>query len=145
MLEFWLKVKQLGVWLKDRALLPLLAVLVAVAVIVLVSFGLKGAWAKDLLGKLLDGPSKPDPDRKVEPGTPDTKGDTEAVVVPIEVDDGSIVLPDGQPVVLPDGVTPEEVVEVVVVQPQVPEVTVRDTSDNKDIKDILTSIIEKTK
>lgn len=143
--EFWLKVKQLGAWLKDRVLLPFLAVMAAVATIVLVSFGLKGAWAKDLLGKLLDGPSKPDPDRKVEPGTSDTKGDTEAEVLPIEVEDGSIVLPNTEPVILPDGVTPDEVAEVVVVQPQVPEVTVRDTTANKDLNNLLTSILEKTK
>jgi hypothetical protein len=85
----------------------------------------------------------------IKPGEPDSKGQTQAVVVPIEETgifdnpDKVTIYPPGEdkPVVvdLPDGVKAKDVDKVIVVQPEVYAVTVKDSSEvkAKDIDDLL--------
>ena len=114
-------------------LLPTVTILVAVGALVLVAFGLKGFHVGGLLGKLLgnedDPQPQPNPNRDVRPGTPDDLGHTEVVPQPLEVEDGEVIHPDtDDPIPLPKGVEPDQVAEVVVIQPVVSDVVVTDTS-----------------
>jgi hypothetical protein len=124
--------KSFLLWVKDRILLPVATVLLALGAIVLVAFGLKGMNVGGLLGKLIEGkdPSPPpNPNRDVEPGVPDDIGHTEAEPLPLEREGGQIQDPDtGKPIVLPKGVEPDQVKEVIVVTPTVTEVKAVDTS-----------------
>jgi hypothetical protein len=135
-------------------------------VFVLVALGCKNIQIGGLLGKLFgkdpqDGKKPIDvantvPEDRVDengviikPGEPDSKGQTQAVVVPIEepglFDDPSKVkiTPPGEtkPIVidLPDGVKAQDVDKVIVVKPEVYAVTVKDKSGIKgeDIDSLL--------
>lgn len=135
-MTFWETLKSWLVWVRDRMLLPTVTILVAVGALVLVAFGLKGVHVGGLLGKLLDkgDPPQPppNPNRDVRPGTPDESGHTEVVPQPLDVEDGEVVHPEtGGPIPLPKGVEPDQVAEVVVVQPVVSDVVVTDTSKVK--------------
>jgi len=137
---------------------PLAALIVIVVAIVLVSMGFKELQIGGLLGKLLGkkggvdpakgptvetantiDPKRIDAEGKLIPqGVPDSKGDTQAVVVPIQPpglfsDPTQVVFVapgDTKPTVvdLPEGVTNEQVDQVIVIQPSVVVVTVKDTS-----------------
>ncbi len=74
----------------------------------------------------------------IPPGTPDSKGDTQAIVVPIE-EPGMFSNPDEisftppgedkpMDIGLPDGIKNKDVEQVIVVQPEVIAVTVKDDS-----------------
>ena len=134
---------------------PLGALLLVLVAFLLVAMGFKELQIGGLLGKLLgkkdpdsdttiDVANSVDPDRigpdgkLIQPGTPDSKGDTQAVVVPIQ-DPGLFSNPDtikftppgeDKPieVVLPDGVKNKDVHQVIVVKPNVVVVTVKDNS-----------------
>ncbi len=85
----------------------------------------------------------------IKPGEPDSTGQTQAVVVPIEEpglfdDPGKIkVTPPGEDkpteVILPDGVKAKDVDKVIIVKPDVYAVTVKDNSKvtGKDVDDLL--------
>lgn len=122
--------KSFLLWVKDRILLPVATVLLALGAIVLVAFGLKGMNVGGLLGKLInDDPGPPNPNRDVEPGVPDDIGHTEAEPLPLERDGGQIQDPEtGEPLVLPKGVEPDQVKEVIVVTPTVTDTKAVDTS-----------------
>jgi hypothetical protein len=145
---------------------PLPAILLIVGAIILVILGAKNIQIGGLLGKLL-GKEKAEgkkvidvansiPEGRVDPngniiqpGTPDSQGITQAKVVPIEkpglFDDPTQVkiTPPGEtkPIVvdLPDGVKAADVDKVIVVQPEVYVVTVKDTSKvtPKKVDDLL--------
>lgn len=150
-------------WKVIKAISPkilgaLAALVVVVVAIFLASIGFKELQVGGLLGKLLGkkggttpgqgptvetsnsiDPKRVGPDGKLIPeGVPDSKGDTQAVVVPIK-DPGLFSDPktvtytapgDSKPttVALPDGVTNKHVEKVIVVQPNVVAVTVKDNS-----------------
>lgn len=151
---FWSFIKKVS----PKLLGPLAALVVIVIAIVLVSMGFKELQIGGLLGKLLGkkggvdpgkgptvetantiDPKRVDADGKLIPqGVPDAKGDTQAVVVPIQPpglfsDPTQVVFTapgDTKPTVidLPEGVTNKQVDQVIVVQPNVVAVTVKDTS-----------------
>lgn len=85
----------------------------------------------------------------IKPGEPDAKGQTQAVVVPIEEPglfdnpDKIKIIPPGEtkPVVvdLPDGVKADDVDKVIIVKPEVYAITVKDKSGVKaeDVDDLL--------
>lgn len=163
---FW---QSVWAWLKKFTrwvYAPLVAILVIVVVFILVALGVKNLQIGDLLGKLFgkdpkDGKKAVDvantvPEGRVDkdgviikPGEPDSKGQTQAVVVPIEepglFDDPNKVkiTPPGEdkPVVidLPDGVKSKDVDKVIVIKPEVFAVTIRDSSKvkAKDVDDLL--------
>jgi len=170
---FW---QSVWAWLKKFArwvYAPLVAILVIVVVFILVALGVKDLQIGGLLGKLFgkedpkDGKKAIDvansvPEGRVDengvilkPGEPDSKGQTQAVVVPIEepglFDDPNKVkiTPPGEdkPVVidLPDGVKSKDVDKVIVVKPEVYAVTVRDSSgvSAQDVDDLLSKYGEK--
>jgi hypothetical protein len=153
----------IGVWgfikkLSPKLLGPLAALIVIAIAILLVSIGFKELQIGGVLGKLLGkkggvdpgrgptvetansiDPKRVGPDGKLIPqGVPDAKGDTQAVVVPIQPpglfsDPNQVVFTapgDDKPTVipLPTGVTSKQVDQVIVVQPNVVAVTVRDSS-----------------
>lgn len=161
--RFWKGFKGVfaGMWsfvkkVSPKLLGPLAALVVIAIAILLVSMGFKELQIGGLLGKLLgkkDDPSKGptvetantidpkrvDADGKLIPqGVPDSKGDTQAVVVPIQPpglfsDPTQVVFTapgDTKPTVvdLPEGVTNKQVDQVIVVQPNVVAVTVKDSS-----------------
>jgi hypothetical protein len=77
-------------------------------------------------------------------GTPDAKGITQAVVVPIEPpsifsNPDHVVIQDPVVVELPEGVKAKDVDKVVVVSPEIHVVTVKNTSTvkAKDVDDLL--------
>lgn len=147
---------------------PLVAILVVVGVFILVALGVKNLQIGGLLGKLF-GKDGSDPKGKkaidvansvpadrvdengviIKPGEPDSTGQTQAIVVPIEEpglfdDPGKIkVTPPGETepteVILPDGVKAKDVDKVIIVKPNVYAVTVTDKSrvTAKDIDDLL--------
>ncbi len=149
--SFWSKV---WTWVK-RIFAPLPAILIIAGAIVLaVVFG-KQIQIGGILGKLFghkgtEGKKAVDvansvPEDRVDkdgklipPGTPDAKGLTQAVVVPIESpgifsNPSKVVINDPEtkkPVVveLPEGVKSKDVDKVVVVRPEVYAVTVKDSS-----------------
>lgn len=163
---FW---QTVWAWLKKFArwvYAPLVAILIVVGVFILVALGVKHLQIGGLLGKLFgkdpkDGKKAVDvantvPEGRVDedgviikPGEPDSKGQTQAVVVPIEEPglfdnpDKVEIIPPGEtePVVvdLPDGVKAKDVDKVIVVKPEVYAVTVRDSSKvkAKDVDDLL--------
>jgi len=84
----------------------------------------------------------------IRPGTPDSKGVTQAKVVPVELpglfDDPDVVkiTPPGEETIeieLPDGVKAKDVDQVVIVSPEITVVTVKDSSPvtGKDVDDLL--------
>jgi hypothetical protein len=132
----------------------LLVILVVVIAILLVSLGFKelqiGGILSKLLGKkdsvlkVLDIVNSVDPDR-IDPkgniipiGKPDSSGNTQAVVVPIQEpglfsDPKKVVItPPGEDkpveIILPDGVTSKDVDQVIIVKPNVIVVSVHDNS-----------------
>jgi hypothetical protein len=163
--RFWKSFKGFfsGIWalikkISPKLLGPLAALVVIVIAIVLVSMGFKELQIGGLLGKLLGkkggvdpgkgptvetantiDPKRVDADGKLIPqGVPDAKGDTQAVVVPIQPpglfsDPTQVVFMapgDTKPTVvpLPTGVRSKDVDQVIVVHPNVVAVTVRDSS-----------------
>lgn len=150
----WAHLKAWGTWCAHKLLAPGIALLVVVVAIILVSMGVKGLQIGGLLGKLfgkkpsgtaIDVANTVDPDRVdkdgrlIPPGTPDSQGATQAVIVPIE-DGGGLFsdpttirfTPPGEEksreIKLPDGVTASDVDKVVIVQPDKFVVTVKDSS-----------------
>jgi hypothetical protein len=163
--KFWNSFKGFfaGLWsfikkVSPKLLGPIAALVVIAVSILLVSMGFKELQIGGILGKLLGkkggsnpdkgpivetantiDPKRVDADGKLIPqGVPDSKGDTQAVVVPIKPpgifsDPSQVVFtaPGGtKPTVvdLPEGVTNKQVDQVIVVQPNVVAVTVKDTS-----------------
>ncbi len=164
--RFWESFKNFfaGIWafirkLSPKVLGPLAALVVIAIAIILVSVGFKELQIGGILGKLLGkkGGATPDrgptvetansidpkrvgPDGKLIPeGFPDQKGDTQAVVVPIQPsglfsDPSTVVFTapgDSSPttVVLPTGVTNKQVDQVVVINPTTTvAVTVKDNT-----------------
>lgn len=153
----WGKLKAMLRWLGKIFLAPGAALLVIVAAVLLASFGFKNIQIGGLLGKLF---GKKDPEKKaidtansvpkdrvdkdgklIQPGTPDSKGMTQAVVVPIQNPgifsnpDHVIFMPPGETkpveIKLPDGVKSSDVDSVVVVKPDHFVVTVKDSSGVK--------------
>jgi hypothetical protein len=140
-------------WVRKYLLAPLPALLVVGLGLLAVVLGFKNVRIGGLLGKLF---GKPEGKTAVEvangipadrvdgggkvipPGTPDSQGVTQAVVVPVETgglfSDPTVikVIPPGEtkPVIihLPDGVKDKDVHQVVIVSPEVVTVTVKDTS-----------------
>lgn len=150
----WAHLKVILKWVATKLLAPGVALLLVIGAIVLVALGFKDLQIGGLLGKLF---GKPDPGKKaidvantipkdrVDPngnlipiGQPDSKGDTQIQVVPIEQPglfsnpDTVKYTPPGQTepveVQLPDGVKAKDVESVVVVQPEVTVVTVKDNT-----------------
>jgi hypothetical protein len=148
----WVWIKRVFRWIAA----PLPALLLVVGALFLIALGVKNVQIGGLLNKLFgkEGPSKGNkaiyvansvPEDRVDrdgklipPGTPDSKGHTQAVVVPIEepglFDDPNVIkiTPPGKKkpveVVLPDGVKSKDVEKVVIVKPDVTVVTVTDSS-----------------
>lgn len=133
---------------------PVLVLVVVLIGILLLAMGFKELQIGGLIGKLLGKKDKSDPDevielansvdkdrvaedgRVIQPGEADSKGITQAVVVPIKnpglfSDPKTVTFtPPGEKkpkkVVLPDGVTNKDVEQVVIVKPKVVAVAVRD-------------------
>lgn len=151
-------------WIRKYLLAPLPALLLVAVAIFLIILGFKNVQIGGLLAKLFGKPEgkkavdvantipkdRVDKDgRLIQPGTPDSKGITQAVVVPIETgglfSDPTVVkvTPPGEskPVVihLPDGVKDKDVDKVIIVKPEVFAVTVRDNSSvkGKDVDELL--------
>ena len=151
--QFWERMKQVFRWIGLNLLAPGAALLLVIGAIILVSMGAKELQIGGLLAKLFgkkdpehkaDVANSVDPDRVdkngnlILPGTPDSKGVTQVVVVPIK-DPGLFSNPNtveftppgaDKPieVQLPDGVQAKDVDKVVIVQPDKFVVTVKDTS-----------------
>jgi len=152
--RLWASVKSGLSWLGVKVLGPILVVLLVIVAVILVAMGFKELQIGGLIGRLLGrnspqkgsvdvtntiDPNRVGPDGKlIQPNTPDTKGQTQAIVVPIKEpgllsDPNKVVFtPPGADkpieVVLPDGVTNKDVHQVVVVSPEVIAVTVKDSS-----------------
>lgn len=152
--RLWASVKSGLSWLGVKVLGPILVVLLVIVAVILVSMGFKELQIGGLIGRLLGrnspqkgsvdvtntiDPNRVGPDCKlIQPNTPDTKGQTQAVVVPINEpgllsDPNKVVFtPPGADkpieVILPDVVTSSDVAQVVVIEPNVTVVTVRDSS-----------------
>lgn len=158
----WTWIKRTFRWIAA----PLPAILLAIGAIILVVLGFKHLQIGGLLGKLFGADPKEGkkaidvansvPEDRVDkdgviikPGEPDSKGQTQAVVVPIEDpgvwgDPGKVtILPPGEdkPIVvdLPDGVSSSDVHQVIILRPSVMVVSVRDNSgiDAQHIDDLL--------
>ena len=158
----WAKLK----WVATQFFAPGVALVVIIVAILLVAMGWKELQIGGLLGKLFGkkdpeqraidvansvSPDRVGPDGKLIPqGTPDSKGDTQAVVVPIN-DPGLFSNPDtvtftppgaskAVEIQLPDGVKAKDVEHVIVVSPEVTVVSVKDTSNipAQKIDDLLT-------
>ena len=158
----WAWIKRVGRMLAA----PLPAILIVLGAILLVMLGVKNVQIGGILGKLFgkapqEGKKAVDvansvPKDRVDkdgnlipPGTPDSKGVTQAKVVPLEPtglfdrnDQVKIIPPDSkEPVVvdLPDGVKAKDVDKVIIVKPDVYAVTV--TNESKvsatDVDDLL--------
>ena len=160
----WGWIKKFSRWIYA----PLVAILAIVVVFILVALGVKNIQIGGFLGRLF-GKDDPDPKGKkaidiansvpkdrvdengviIKPGEPDSTGQTQAVVVPIEEpglfdDPGKIkVTPPGEDkpteIILPDGVKAKDVDKVIIVRPDVYVVTVKDNSKvtGKDVDDLL--------
>ena len=151
---FWAKLVATLKWIAVKLLAPGAVLLLVVIAIVLIAMGFKELQIGGLIAKLL---GKPDPkhtavdvantvppnrvdkDGKLIPvGTPDSKGQTQAVVVPIDTPgmfsnpDVVTFTPPGKfvpvEVKLPDGVKAKDVDQVIMVQPDKFVVTVKDSS-----------------
>jgi hypothetical protein len=147
------QLKKWGQWAAYKLLAPGVALLIIVGAVILVAMGAKNLQVGGLLSKLL---GKADPEKVIDvansvpservdpngkiiaPGTPDSKGDVQAVVVPIEpsgvLSNPNTVkfIPPGETtpkeVQLPDGVKANDVDKVIIVQPGKFVVTVKDSS-----------------
>jgi len=150
----WQKTKEIASWVATKLLAPGVALILVVGAVILAAMGAKELQIGGLLGRLLgrkdsrgkaiDVANTVDPQRVddkgriITPGTPDSQGIQQAVIVPIQdpglFSDPSTVTftPPNEtvPVVidLPDGVTNKDVDKVIVVKPGVFAVTVKDTS-----------------
>ena len=150
----WSKVRPVLHWMATKLAGPGVALIVVIVALILISMGWKELQIGGLLGKLFGKkspstsaiavantipPHRVDKDGKLIPeGTPDSKGQTQAVVVPIENPgvfsnpDTVTFTPPGKTepveVQLPDGVKNRDVNQVVIVQPDKFIVTVTDTS-----------------
>jgi hypothetical protein len=146
----WTWVKRVVRWIAA----PLPAILLVVGAIILIILGAKNVQVGGLLDKLLGRDRKStkavdtansipegrvDKDGNLIPlGQPDSKGETQAVVVPITPPsifsnpDHVEIVPPGQTnpisVQLPDGVKAKDVDKVVIVKPEVYAVVVKDES-----------------
>ncbi len=159
----WTWIKRVFRWIAA----PLSALFLVIGALILIVLGVKNIQIGGLLDKLfgkepenLKGKKAIDvansipkdrvsKDGKLIPlGTPDSKGQTQAVVVPIEEpglfdDPGKIrITPPGGEVVeveLPDGVKAKDVDKVIITQPGDFVVTVKDSSKvtGKDVDDLL--------
>lgn len=159
----WTWIKRVFRWI----LAPLPAILLVVGAVILIVLGFKNVQIGGLLNKLFGKEDKNpkgqkaidvansipedrvDKDGKlIPPGEPDSKGQTQAVIVPIEepglFDDPSkikVTPPGGETieVELPDGVKAKDVDKVVIVKPDVYAVTVKDSSGikAKDVDNLL--------
>lgn len=151
------KAKSILKWMGQKLLGPGAALIVVVVAIILVAIGFKNLQIGGLLGKLLGRklPSnkaidvantipkdRVDTNGKLIPqGEADSKGMTQAVVVPIKDPgvfsnpDTVVFTPPGETkaveVQLPDGVKAKDVETVIIVQPEKFVVTVKDTSGVK--------------
>jgi hypothetical protein len=161
----WEKIKVIFSWMGRYLIAPGVALLVVIGAVLLVAMGFKELQIGGLLGRLFgkkDPESKslevintPPPDRIdkegkiIPPGTPDSKGQTQALVVPIEepglFSNPNVIkfTPPGETkpreVKLPDGVKAKDVDHVVIVSPTVTAITVKDSSGvtTKNIDDLL--------
>lgn len=151
----WEHLKAAAHWVVIKIGAPGVALLIIIGAVILVSLGCKELQIGGLIGKLLgrkdpDGPKVIDvansiPKGRVDDkgnlipiGQPDKQGDTQVQVVPIDQPglfsnpDHVTFTPPGadKPTVvkLPEGVKAKDVAQVVVVQPDVVVVTVKDTS-----------------
>ena len=158
--SFWTKA---GAFVRKYILAPLPVLIIVVVGVVLVAMGAKNIQIGGLIGKLLGKKSSKKAiakansvpkDRVREDGTlipigeADSKGITQARVVPIEkpglFDDPKKVKirPDGGKAIeieVPDGVKAKDVEEVVVISPEVTAVTVKNASkvSADDVDDLL--------
>lgn len=150
----WAKLKAIGKWMSVKIAAPGAALIIIVIAILLVSMGFKELQIGGILAKLfgkkdpeqkaIEVANTPPPDRVdsngnlIPVGVPDSKGQTQIPVVPIE-EPGLFSNPDtvkftppGQTtpteVKLPDGVKNKDVDTVIVVSPEKVVVTVKDTS-----------------
>lgn len=151
-------------WIRKYLLAPLPALLLVAGAIVLVLLGVKNVKIGGLLAKLF---GKPEGQKAIDvansipedrvgkdgklipPGTADSQGMTQAVVVPVDTgglfSDPNVVkvTPPGEtkPIVvqLPEGVKSDDVHQVLVVRPDVVAVTVKDSSKvtAKKVDDLL--------
>lgn len=159
MRDFWFAVwehlKAAGKWAAIKIAAPGVALLVIVVAIIFVALGFKEIQIGGILGKLL-GRKEPEGQRVIDIantipkervdadgnlipiGQPDSKGDTQVQVVPID-NPGLFSNPDHvtytppgavEPttVILPDGVLAKDVAQVVVVKPDAVVITVKDNS-----------------
>lgn len=156
--------KKVWGWLRKYVLAPIPALIIVAVAILLVIAGAKNVQIGGIMAKLFGkGETKKAVDKAnslpedrvdasgkiIPPGTPDEKGMTQAVVVPIEPpgmfsnpDTVTIKHPDeAKPVVieLPTGVKAKDVDKVVIVKPDVHVVTVKNTSkvQASDVDDLL--------
>lgn len=148
------KVQDMLRWMVKRLAAPGVALLLVAGAVLLAAMGWKELQIGGILGKLLGKkapeqkaiaiantppPDRVDPEgRVIQPGTPDTQGDTQAVVVPIK--DPTLFsnpntvkfTPPGESkpieIRLPDGVKAKDVDKVIVVHPEAVAVTVKNTS-----------------
>lgn len=145
--------KKAWAWARKYLLAPLPAILIVAGAILLIALGAKNIQIGGILAKLFGkGEAKKAVDKAnsipedrvdangkvILPGTPDEKGITQAVVVPIEPpgmfsnpDTVTIVNPeDNKPVVidLPIGVSSNDVDKVVVISTDIHVVTVKSSS-----------------
>jgi hypothetical protein len=163
--QFWGRMKAVFKWMALHLAAPGAALVVVIVAVILVSMGAKNLQIGGLLARLfgkkdpeqraIDVANSVDPDRVdkngnlIQPGVPDSKGDTQVVVVPIK-DPGLFSNPDTvtfippgktEPieVQLPDGVKARDVDKVIVVQPGKFVVTVKDESGvpAKKVDDLL--------
>ena len=164
-LSFWASLVKSLKWLSVKILAPGIALALVIGGILLVAMGWKelqiGGILGSLLGKLpsgspatvvndVPGPRVDANGAVIPEGQADSKGDTQAVVVPIQTP-GLFSNPstvtftspgDSKPTVvsLPTGVKAKDVSSVIVVQPGVVAVTVKDSSgvSTKTVDDLLT-------
>lgn len=154
MKDFWQAVLKTLKWMAVKLLAPGVAVLIVIGAILLIAIGIKELQIGGLLAWLF---GKKDPEKKaidtansipkdrvdkdgnlIPLGKPDSKGDTQVQVVPIDQPglfsnpDTVTFTPPGETkpveVKLPDGVHSRDVEQVIVVQPDHFAVTVKDTT-----------------
>lgn len=159
----WTWVKRVFRWVAA----PIPAILLVIGAVLLVILGFKNVQIGGLLNNLF-GKEDKDPKGKkaidvansipedrvdkdgkiIPPGEPDSKGRTQAVIVPIEepglFDDPSKIKikPPGEETInieLPDGVKAKDVDKVIIVKPDIYAVTIKDSSGIKaeDVDNLL--------
>jgi hypothetical protein len=151
----WSKLKAILSWMAIKLAAPGVALVVIVVAVLLVSMGFKelqiGGLLAKLFGKTADVKADPNvantvPSTRVDQngnlipqGTPDSTGQTQAVIVPIENTGGLFSNPDtvkvtppgsDQPIVvqLPTGVKANDVDKIIIVSPTQVVVSVKDNS-----------------